>query len=319
MTDRPRFSIVLETENLANASRAGLLDSMTSLVRQTVPLDRACEVLLLETGDSPPEMLDWLQREYPWLNVRFVDGGLDYYAVKMLGAQAATGEIVVYCDCDCHYEPQWLEEILAAFAAPDVQAVAGETMTRDVGPYGTAMALTYIFPQFTDRAEPFPTQQYFLNNVAFRRETLLAVPIPSDLPFFRGNCLLHAYHLRSAGIQIWQQPRARATHAAPESLFYFVWRFMFIGHDMYWFGRYLKNKPAKATPDRPASLKREIIGFFRRIRRLVARKPRHLLYFPLALPIAIASVLLVFLGNRITALKPYYLRTTYLHLLGDTP
>jgi len=357
----PSFSVILETENLANAKLDDLLNSLISLVHQSVPMTAANEVLLLESGDTPPAILEQLIDRYPWIQVHSVPAECDYYRVKMLGAERATGEVIVYCDCDCYYEPQWLENLLQPFGQnPKIQVLAGETMTRDRGVYGTAMAMTYIFPQFTDRAELYETQQYFLNNIAFRRDCLLKIPIPSELPFFRGNCVMHAHYLRVAGHKIWQQPRSRALHPPPETLFYFMWRFMFIGHDLYWIDRHLRASAFKRSaansaenfhpnadvnlgtnsgqidpdlhndrtsnqsqtqtqhqPKNPVTLQREIGGFFKRIQRMIQRKPLHLVYLPLALPIALLSVLFVLLGNIITRLRPYYLRRTYLRLLEN--
>ena len=67
----------------------------------------------------------------------------------MLGASCTTGEIAVFCDSDCVYEPNWLRKMLMPFSQrPDIQVVSGETTTHIAGPYGLAMSLTYLFHDF---------------------------------------------------------------------------------------------------------------------------------------------------------------------------
>ncbi|MDY7013106.1 MAG: glycosyltransferase, partial [Cyanobacteriota bacterium] len=210
----PSFSIVLETENLVNADLAGLSKSLASLASQDISPALANEVWLIESGDTPLELLNRLCQEYPWIKVYQAPLDTGYYKAKMLGAECSTGEIVVYFDSDCIYEPHWLRSLLLPFSQrSDIQAVAGETMTRGIGIYGTAMAIAYIFPPFSGQTALSQTDQYFLNNVAFRRDFLLEHPIPVDLTLYRGNCAIHARNLLESGCAIWKQPRARATHA----------------------------------------------------------------------------------------------------------
>ncbi|WP_421657275.1 glycosyltransferase [Leptothermofonsia sp. ETS-13] len=319
----PSFSIILETENLANADLEGLSRSLASLVNQDVSPSQANEVLLIDSGDTPPDLLEQLCDRYPWIKIHPAPAGTGYYKAKMLGAQVATGDIIVYCDSDCIYEPTWLRTILTTFTQGEpIQAVAGETTTRGIGPYGTAMALTYIFPQYTGETALTPSSQYFLNNVAFRRQFLLENPIPLELPLYRGNCVIHAYNLLKDGHTIWRQPKARATHAPPNGLSHFFWRFLLIGHDYYWQNRLL-SKPDQEPGNREkyrdplGGLHGKMHVFLERLQRMVKNEPRHLLYLPLSIPIAAISVLLIFAGNKITALKPDYLLKTYYRILGE--
>ncbi|WP_448526243.1 glycosyltransferase family 2 protein [Parathermosynechococcus lividus] len=307
----PSFSIILETENLAAASLEGLCHSLRSLVQQDLPLDHANEVLLIDSGDAPQDLLRQLCQRYPWLKVYPAAADIGYYQAKMLGAQVATGEIVVYCDSDCWYEPTWLRIMVATFTQGEhIQVVAGETTTRGAGFYHTAMALTYIFPQYSGDSAVQPTSHYFLNNVAFRRAFLLAHPIPASLPLYRGNCVIHAHNLQQNGYLIWRQPKARASHAPPSSVSHFCWRFLLIGHDYYWLRRLL----ATSTPQHRQSfsgLQGKLKVFYERLRRMVHNNPRHLLYLPFCLPVAAISVLLIFTGHQLTAFNPNYLLKTY--------
>lgn len=311
----PSFSIILETENLANADIKGLFKSLVSLVHQDLPPTRANEVLLIDTGDTPKQLLKQIHELYPWVTVVTAPGKMGYYEAKMLGAEMATGEAVVYTDSDCIYEPTWLQRILSSFIQGDnIQVVSGETATLNKGIYGTAMALTYIFPPFSSQKALIPTEQYYLNNVAFRREFLLKYPIPVDLPLYRGNCVIHAHKLRDTGCTIWRQPLARATHAPPNGFSHFFWRFLLIGYDYYWQLQYL-GKDAKPEQVYKTQGKLEILGD--RISKIFAGQPQRLLHLPLAIPIALFSLFCIFVGYLITKAKPNFLLKQYQRILGE--
>ncbi|MFP4298457.1 MAG: glycosyltransferase family 2 protein [Spirulinaceae cyanobacterium] len=308
----PSFSLIVETENLLNADIEGLSHSLASLVQQTLSPEKANEVLLLDSGNAPPELLFQLCDRYPWIKVYPVPESAGYYQAKMIGAKAATGEIVVYCDSDCIYEPSWLENLLRPFAQnPEIPIVAGETMTGGVGIYGTAMVMAYIFPPFSGETNLAPDTQYFLNNVAFRRDFLLRHPIPTQLPLYRGNCAIHAAHLKANSI--WRQPEAKATHAPPSSLSHFFWRFLLIGHDYYWQIRLNRENPPQNVNLDTAMRKTNI--FYDRLRRAIACDVCHLFFLPFALPVAFSAVFLVAVGYFLTTLKPKTLLATYQHLL----
>ncbi|NJK99864.1 MAG: glycosyltransferase family 2 protein [Spirulinaceae cyanobacterium SM2_1_0] len=318
----PSFSIVLETENLANANLGGLAKSLASLAAQGVSPALANEVILIDSGDAPPGLLQQLSEVYPWIQLKTAPLGTGYYKAKMLGAELATGEVVVYFDSDCRYEPHWLQQILTPFAKDAaIQVVAGETQTRGRGPYGTAMALTYIFPRFSNQQRLAATPQYFLNNVAFRRDFLLRYPLPTELPLYRGNCAIHASDLRQAGHAIWRQPLARAHHAPPSSLSHFFWRFLMIGYDYYWQKRLLAADGRSPTQldrsDPVVGLRGKLQVFWERSGRLFVQQPQHWLYLPLALPIVLASLALILVGYAATALWPHYLLHTYNQILGE--
>lgn len=308
----PSFSIVLETENLANADIQGLVSTIAALAQQDPPPTAANEVLLIDSGDTPLDLLAHLCQRYPWIKVHHAPIATHYYKAKMLGAELSTGAIVVYYDCDCLYAPNWLRTMLTSFTHPDVQIVAGETTTRSVGIYGTAMALSYIFPQYSGQKTPTPVKQYFLNNVAFRREFLLQHPIPTNLPLYRGHCVIHAHELCQQGYTIWSQPQAKATHAPPNGLSHFFWRFLLIGHDYYWQKKLLGTASSDPTL---LGMKGKIQVFYDRIHKMVTNNPRHIIFFPLAIPIVLGSAILIYLGYLITVWSPYYLLEAHSKIL----
>ncbi|WP_416666397.1 glycosyltransferase [Egbenema bharatensis] len=346
----PSFSIVLETENLATADVRGLARSLDSLAAQEPKPTAANEVWLIESGDIPPDLLQQLCDCYPWIKVHHAPPETTYYQAKMLGASLSTGAIVVYYDSDCLYSPDWLQTILTCFQDESIQTVAGETTTGGQGAYGTAMALAYIFPQFSQRTQPTPTNQYFLNNVAFRRTFLLQHPIPTDLPLYRGNCVVHAHQLTTQGYTIWQHPKAKVVHAPPNGLSHFFWRFLLIGHDYYWQKRLIggegvgerreergerreergvgreergvgrqesgarsgeaQKESLEADPT-PTGVRSKLGVFGDRLSKLRQNHPGFWLDLPFALPIAFVAALLIYAGYLITSLRPKSLLSIY--------
>jgi glycosyltransferase involved in cell wall biosynthesis len=314
-TNLPTFSIILETENLATADIRGLVQGIENLAGQDVPPMAANEVLVIDSGDIPDSVRTQLLAQYPWLTLHHAPPGITYYEAKMLGAQLATGDIVVYFDSDCLYAPDWLRNILTTLRdRPDIAILAGETRTRGSGIYGTAMGLVYIFPQYSGQTQVRPGSQYFLNNVAFRRSVLLHRPIPTHLPLYRGNCVIHARQLSQQGLTIWQHPQARASHAPPHGWFHFVWRFLLIGYDYYWQRRILREQGLTVAASSQEIQDPTASGWYGKLQvlddrlgKLIRANPWHLALLPLALPVVLLAMALIGLGYWITVRSPDYL------------
>jgi glycosyltransferase involved in cell wall biosynthesis len=320
----PKFSMILETENLESADRAGLIAALASILAQDLSPLTAEEVILIDSGDVPEALQRLIAEEFAWIKVHPAPASIGYYGAKMLGANLATGEVIVYCDSDCLYEPHWLRTLLQTFVGrPEVAIVAGETTTSGCGPYGTAMAITYIFPQYSGETAIAPTRQYYLNNVAFRRSVLLEAPMPTDLPLYRGNCVIHGRGLVDRGHTIWRQPQARALHAPPNGVRHFVWRFLLIGHDYYWQAQLRSDGTASrgsggaVLADGQVLAKTGNLMIFRsRLRRMLAHEPRHLWFLPLALPVVLVSAGLIAIGYWLTRLRLVNLLKGYADRFG---
>jgi glycosyltransferase involved in cell wall biosynthesis len=228
---RPSFSMIFETENLASVELENIFRSLSSIAIQDISPEQANEFLVIDGGYAPPEIIAELCAKYPWITVKQAPG-VGYYEAKMLGATLVTGEIVVYCDSDCVYVPNWLSSILSTFTTnPNVNIVAGETTTPVRNAYEIAIAMHYFFPRHSNHESEYLSNYYFLNNVAFRRHFLIKNPIPTNLPLYRGNCFTHSYlfcHLH--GNKILVNPNAKASHEPPSPAFSF-WRYLLLGHD----------------------------------------------------------------------------------------
>lgn len=314
-TAQPSFSVIIETENLSSAELAGLCRSLDSIAAQDLSPATAREVLILESGDVPQEVMNQLRKDYPWLTIRSIDADSDYYTAKMQGVAFTTGDIIVFADSDCIYESNWLSSLLRPFSEDTtVQIVAGETRTAAVGPYGLGISLTYIFPPFSGENTLQKTHYYFFNNVAFRRQFLLEQPIPTNMPIYRGNCAIHASAVTKKGTPIWKQPQARACHAAPNGKAHFFWRYLLLGYDALLIYRLRQTDRKKAGSVHPISdffvclalalLKVKVA--LQRLVTLTIEQPSRLLILPLAAPIALTSLLLFWAGLAIAYLHPTY-------------
>ena len=297
----PSYSLIIETANLSLADLDGLRETLDSLAVQTLPVQNACEVLLADSGDVPPDSLQQTLRTYPWVRPMGLAEGTGYEELKMAGANASSGELIVFADGDCLYERTWLEALLAPFSDPSVSIVGGETAINSAGPYGLAVAIASSFPARARSDSPYRSDRYHLNNVAFRRRVLQDVPIPSRQPCYRMSGL-HAARLLARGYTILRQPSARAVHAAPNGLSHFVWRFLLMGFDGVVVPRLIAKESMPA--DRSRVQRRRTFGLIRfwaaqaisKVAGELRGKPWRSLELPLALPVFASAVVLQAIG-----------------------
>jgi glycosyltransferase involved in cell wall biosynthesis len=318
----PSFSVVYETENLASVELENIYHSLASLAAQDISPEQANEILIIDSGHAPPKAIEQLCSMYPWITVRQVPG-IGYHEAKMMGATLTTGEILLMCDSDCVYESGWLRNMLTPFAQnPDIDIVGGETSTPVRNPYELAIAINFFFPRFSRQKELYESNDYYLNNVAFRRDFLLQHPLPCNLPLYRGNCHLHGYYLQKLqGVKIWRHPQARATHEPPQISLTFFWRYLLYGHDQVVKKRLkllLKEDQdlsgySKLSVDlnqtsfqKICSIASEFVWTFnprrrkRRIMSVLREDPSRLISFPISFLIILWFDLLYLIGSTIT-------------------
>ena len=297
------MSIVVETSNLTKAGLRSLGRCLASLDAQTVPVADAHEVIVLEGGEAPARRSpERVCAPHPWATIRSVDAGTRYGDVKALAGDHVTGDLVVLCDADVRYGPDWLERLLEPFELDHVQIASGETTTPVRGPYSLAIALTFVFPRFTEETEIAPALWYWANNVAARRTFLEAQPLPQNLPIYRGQTIVHGKALRVAGHTIWRVPGARAIHDVP-SLGELLPRFVLKGYDSLAIARLVGDptgrsymggmEPRSDDEGRMGNLRRRFASVF-------AEDRRRLVMLPVALPFA-ALILAAYGAGRLRA------------------
>lgn len=249
-TSNPRVTIVVEWENallseghrsvamlrelrrqaevlVAGSSTAGAGQAAAPLelllVFDRAAFDDAALAALLDRHLGPADdVLRWRLLPRP-------DSG--YYRNKDLGARSAAGDIIVFLDSDVIPEPGWLQQILSGLDDPSVQIVAGSACIDPAGLVGKVFALTWFFPL---RSKDGPLQvvsHFFANNLAMRREQYRRHPFPDLEGTSRGACIVLAATLAQANIPVWQNPRARVTHPAPNGFAHISKRALAQGRD----------------------------------------------------------------------------------------
>ncbi len=332
------FSLILETENLAAADVSGFNKVIESLLKQDLPVSSAQEVIVIDTGDLSDSLKQEVQQEYPWMRFVQASDSLSYYEVKQFAAESATGEIVVYCDTDCVYSPRWLQALVEPFLDPAIEIVCGETKIPVTGIYSMATALNYMLHRQPSKAKLTKTPFYYFNNVAFRRQVLCQIPMPTDLPIYRGTCSVHSRLLMQKGHCIWKQSIAEAWHAPPNGIQHYFWRFLAMGHDHYWLDVYFAElqcqsrarapktasqiaakttngeKLAHKTSHKPLMTRiNQKVGYIIRQTNIYLQEDPELKRFILpALPIVLLSQSLIFAGRAITSRYPHLLLKEYL-------
>jgi glycosyltransferase involved in cell wall biosynthesis len=208
---RPLVSVVVETitlrENLTTVSLADdLAASLTALGRQTYPRDLIETIVVLD-HEIDPGTTDEVRERYPSVKLGY-SSEPNYFAAKNAGTKLASGSIVALLDADCAPAPAWLQMLVSGFQ-PDVAAVAGRTRYSGA----SLFARTFSVADFSNVVEDAPgaASGINLNNVAFRRDVLLAHPLEMRIRR-NGGCYLLYHQLRASGARIVYEPRAVVAH-----------------------------------------------------------------------------------------------------------
>lgn len=243
--ERLTISIVVECDNLrtADITRTGGL--FASLPPQIANVHKRLPVLVNEVLlVYNVQLLDnvalaQLRRYADALGEVDVSGrllsapGLFYYTLKNFGATQSNGDIIVFVDSDVIPESEWLEKLCQPFVEKEISVVAGNTYIDAHTLYEKVFAVTWFLPLRSQDGPLRETQYFFANNVAFERRMFLRYQYDAADLRYRGQCMALADRLRSDGLQLFLQPRARATHPAPNGVVHFVRKALCEGHDMY--------------------------------------------------------------------------------------
>lgn len=275
------FSIVIETANLAISDLTYLKSAMDALYGQTLQASNAKEVVVVDIGILPLEEIQSVCAPYPNFQVVRAEGISDYYLTKAEGFKHVTGDVVVFIDADCDYESIWLENLLRPFEDKNIKIVTGETWHRIQNPYDLAVGLLWTFRPFTYGSQLTEIPYYYSNNVAFRREILLEIPLMGSGKYHRTGQSEHIQVLRQHGIKIWMQPSARSYHQVPRLKYIFSIMFS-EGSDARLLTKQGKNLLGKNRLWRTRATR-----FTKKFGYLLANNKLYYAYLPFALPFCV--------------------------------
>lgn len=192
-------------------------DALRALAAQDFP--ERFEVFLVDSAPSQGEMdqMEEMDDEMPPDIVTLVPGmrivrdrarpGGD---LVNRAARASAADAVALLDVDCVPAPGWLAAAVAALRAhPEAAVVSGLTVYPDEG--FTYRVLGVLLRAFVDPGGAGPTRFMTGNNAVFRRDVLLAHPVPPVDPRHLAN-RLQTESIRAAGGRLYFDPGMRVTH-----------------------------------------------------------------------------------------------------------
>lgn len=328
MSGLPRPSIVIEWSNalLAEADRPARM--MAALAAQAGELQSASGQ---ETGGSfPLEVLLCFDSERvdgeaiagmaplaaqgrhgPLLVMHCPFPGAEYYDLKNLGAERASGDLLIFLDSDVLPQDGWLSHLWGCFANPDLQVVGGVSSIDPVTLYDKATALNWVFDPPPGWFDIRPAEHFWANNVAFRRTVFAGHPFPGMNGASRGACSHLARILAVNGIPVHVNGSARVLHPSPAGLGGFCQRAMAQGRDrVLWHRRFgswwMQSAPAGLLRFGKHLSRVVYSGFFRR--RQVGLRWWEV---PAAIGISAAYYTVFLVGELLTHVAPAYMKRSF--------
>lgn len=277
----PAPSIVLEWDTVQEGGMDRVQRGLREVGRQLVALaprmDGTPEVVVCHDPSviSPHELTALLEQTLrpgpEWGGeFRLCPAGpeSDYYDKKNIGALESRNGILLFFDTDLVPDAGWLEGMLAPFRDWKVSVVVGATHLDHRSTYEMAVALFWIFHPAQSPSPLRPTRRLVSNNIAFRQKVFERFPFPHR-PTHRGQCTELGLQLMAAGITLYEQRGARASHPPPPGFRGFVKRAWAAGQDDHFYD-------AQANAAGVAGLRRHVGTDFRTAARRIRERRRQL-------------------------------------------
>ena len=167
-----------------------------------------------------------------------VSGG--YYEQKMRAAESASGNVLVFIDCDVVPDRGWLKNLLSPLEDESVLLVCGRTYVLPSGVFAKLCSDVWLFDRYDEgfSGETISRVSAFhANNFAVRRATFARFCFPV-FESFRGQCRAAAYDMEKAGIAMWRASTASVAHPAPDGVSDYFVRAFRRGSDLIAIARY---------------------------------------------------------------------------------
>jgi len=188
-------TLATEAYNLAEGQSEGSFLRAVAEVERIAQGDSTIEIVIMDpTPDNIAAPI--LSEHFPHIKSLHL-AGQTYDGQKNSVCRMSRSKFVVFLDGDCKPKREdWLAQILSPFSQQNVPAVCGLTLYEDFSLTGKAMTILDFGFLFEPAGSPMGC--YVSNNIAFRREAMLALPIP-DEGFMRCHCYKHAQVMLRAG------------------------------------------------------------------------------------------------------------------------
>jgi GT2 family glycosyltransferase len=198
-----KVSIVVISKN--EPALAETLESFVPLLDGLV-----AEVVVV---DASAGRLDFIRDQHEWVKwVPFIprpDAGVTIPEQRNIGVAEAIGDVIVFTDCGCVPEPEWLPRLLAPILEGGEQVTCGRTGSRGRSVYeGTPDGVAF---SARSGAAPEHVEECPTINMAFRRELFERVG-GFDESFQYGSDIDFSWRLTRAGARIRYVPDAVVVH-----------------------------------------------------------------------------------------------------------
>lgn len=221
MMKKPVVSVVIEGYN-ESMSLGSAQDAVDALKKQNFPLD---QVELIFVGNSA--QADSAKKsnggETPFFGVKSVAAdGANYYELKNIGMNSASGEIIALVDSDAVPEPDWLPNLVegvksGADLTAGLSLFQSKYLKSDNFLMQIAASVTWGFVVGKVHGSPLLANGFLSHNAGLNAETFRRYPYRTDLGrTCAGNFFFNK--IRDSGGRIILQPDQRTAHN-----FSFLW------------------------------------------------------------------------------------------------
>lgn len=277
----------------ARDAAATIADCLRALTQQQgFTQGRDYEIILVDDGssDNTARIAENLGARV----IRQVNAGPA--AARNTGVEHALGDLVCFTDADCIPTPDWLSQMAAPFANPEVIGVKGAYLCREkkLVPRFVQQEFEYKYQalaklpkiDFIDTYSAAYRKSIFLENGGF--DSRFPVPSVEDQEF--------SFRLARKGYHLAFQPAARVYHSHDLTLWQYVQRKWGIG---YWKAFMLRWLPEKTLSDSytPASQRAQIL-----LTAILLIALAGSIFYPPLLWLALAAFL-IFLASSLSFLK----------------